>query len=165
MGKNSPQLEKNPFYSARKTESENNEIFASREKASEYVRIETTRLAKIESGKVIPYPEEVCSMAKAYNAPELCNIYCSDYCQIGMGNVRKHDISMLDRIAFRVLGSLKDAEKLQEQIIEIIEDGEITPDEYSDIDEILSALDKITDSAQSLRLWVQKNVKEVINNG
>ena len=64
MGKNAPQLESNPFYSARKAESEKNEELSSRESASDVVLIEQTRLSKIESGKVVPYPEEVCNMAR-----------------------------------------------------------------------------------------------------
>ena len=157
MGKNAPQLESNPFYAARKNESEKNEDFSSRESASALVCIEQTRLAKIESGKVVPYPEEVCNMAKAYHAPELCNIYCSEYCEIGRGRVEKHDIASLDRVAFRVLGALRETQELRDNIISVAENGDIYPYEYRQLHEIMLALDKLIESAQSFKLWVEKN--------
>lgn len=157
MGKNSPALESNPFYAARKDASEKNEDFSSRESTSDIVLIEQTRLAKIESGKVTPYPEEVCNMAKAYHAPELCNIYCSEYCEIGRGRVEKHDIASLDRVAFRVLGALQETQELRDNIISVAENGDIYPYEYPQLKEILTALDKLIGNAQSFKLWVEKN--------
>lgn len=157
MGKNAPQLESNPFYAARKNASEKNEDFSSREGASEIVLIEQTRLSKIESGKVNPYPEEVCNMAKAYSAPELCNIYCSEYCELGKGRVEKYDIASLDRVAFRVLGALQETQELRDNIISVAENGDIYPYEYPQLKEILTALDKLIVNAQSFKLWVEKN--------
>lgn len=157
MGKNAPQLESNPFYSARKAESEKNEELSSRESASDIVLIEQTRLSKIESGKVVPYPEEVCNMARAYSAPELCNIYCSEYCEIGRGRVKKHDIASLDRVAFRVLGALQETQELRDNIISVAENGDIYPYEYRQLREIMEALDKLIVNAQSFKLWVEKN--------
>lgn len=157
MGKNAPQLENNPFYAARKAAAEINEELSSRESASDIVLIEQTRLSKIESGKVTPYPEEVCNMAKTYSAPELCNIYCSEYCELGKGRVQKHDIASLDRVAFRVLGALKETQELRDNIISVAENGDIYPYEYPQLKEILTALDKLIVNAQSFKLWVEKN--------
>lgn len=157
MGKNSPQLESNPFYAARKAAGKENEAFLSREGASEAVRIEQTRLSKIESGKVDPYPEEVCDMVRAYNAPELCNIYCSEYCSLGRGRVEKYDIASLDRVAFRVLGALKETQELRDNIISVAENGDIYEYEYKQLRDILHALDKLIVNAQSFKLWVEKN--------
>lgn len=157
MGKNSPRLESNPFYSARKTAGEKNEELSSRENASDIVLIEQTRLSKIESDKVTPYPEEVCNMARAYDAPELCNTYCSQYCELGKGRVEKLDIASLDRVAFRVLGALKETQELRDNIISVAENGDIYPYEYPQLKEILTALDKLIVNAQSFKLWVEKN--------
>ncbi len=157
MGKNSPRLESNPFYAARKAASETDEVLSSRESASDTVLVEQTRLSKIESGKVTPYPEEVCNMARAYHAPELCNIYCSEYCEIGRGRVEKHDIASLDRVAFRVLGALQETQELKDNIISVAENGDIYPYEYRQLREILLALDKLIVNAQSFKLWVEKN--------
>lgn len=158
MGKNAPALEENIFYRARKEASRNEPCFESREKASERVLIEKTRLAKIESGKILPHPEEVRLMASAYNAPELCNAYCAGYCPVGIGRIAKSDISDLDRIALRVLGSIHDTEALQGDLISIVQDGQITPDEYEKVNAILIDLDKIASSTQALKLWVEKNI-------
>lgn len=157
MGKNAPQLENNPFYAARKAASEKNEELSSRESASDIVLIEQTRLSKIESGKVTPYPEEVCNMANAYHAPQLCNTYCSEYCELGKGRVEKLDIASLDRVAFRVLGALKETQELRDNIISVAENGDIYPYEYPQLKEIMAALDKLIVNAQSFKLWVEQN--------
>mgnify|MGYP000624031513 CR=1 FL=1 len=56
-----------------------------REKASELLAfISEDRLERIENEKVQPAPEDVIRMSQVYNAPELCNYYCSHECPIGM---------------------------------------------------------------------------------
>ena len=73
----------NRYYQARFSAAQKNTDFESREAASDVVGIDRTRLARIELGNVTPYADEVVSMAKCYNAPELCYNYCSSECPIG----------------------------------------------------------------------------------
>jgi len=157
MARNAPKLEGNPFYDARKAMADENKIFDSRERASEMVLIEQTRLGRIETGDTIPYPDEVCSMADVYDAPELKNVYCSKYCPIGNGRVKIHDIESFDRVAVKVLGSLREAQKLSENIISVAESGDIDVWEYPQLKEILISMDKIIENAQAFKLWVEKN--------
>lgn len=63
----------NVFYLARKAAEKCNDHLGSREGAAEETGIDRTRLARIEAGVLIPYPEEVLMMAHAYQAPQLCN--------------------------------------------------------------------------------------------
>ena len=73
----------NRYYQARFSAAQKNTEFESREAASDVVGIDRTRLARIELGNVTPYADEVVSMSKCYNAPELCYNYCSNECPIG----------------------------------------------------------------------------------
>lgn len=60
------------------------ELGLSREKASELLDgIPPERIERIESGKFSAHPDEVIQMASKYQAPELCNYYCANECEIG----------------------------------------------------------------------------------
>lgn len=82
MGK-ATKAQQNPYYIARIGASECNDSLSSREGALDITGIERTRLARIELDAVTPYPDEVCLMDDAYNAPELLHHYCAHDCQIG----------------------------------------------------------------------------------
>lgn len=77
MGKKATKAADNMYYLARCEAAETNVDFSSREKAAELVGIDRTRLARIELDTIVPYPEEVKAMAKAYNTPELNNSFCA----------------------------------------------------------------------------------------
>ena len=60
------------------------ELGLSREKASELLEtIPSERIERIETGKFTAHPDEVITMAEKNNAPQLCNYYCSNECEIG----------------------------------------------------------------------------------
>lgn len=159
MGKKATKAVGNMYYDARNEAAEKNEAFASRESASEMVHIERTRLANIELGNITPYPDEVKTMAKAYNTPELCNKYCANECSIGCGTVSEVRIDDFDRLSLKVLGSLKDIDNIRATLIDISEDGVISADEQEAFDGIIESLDKISESATALKLWAQKNIR------
>ncbi len=52
-------------------------------------------------------------MAQAYNTPELCNSYCARECPIGRNSIQEVTIDDFDRLALKVLGSLKDIDALR----------------------------------------------------
>ena len=62
MGKKVTKAADNIYCQARYEALENNDAFSSREKTSEIIHIDRTRLANIELGNVVPYPEEVLAM-------------------------------------------------------------------------------------------------------
>lgn len=159
MGKKATKAADNMYYKIRSEAAENNADLASRESASESLHIERTRLANIELGNITPYPEEVKSMAAVYNAPELCNYYCANECQIGKGTVSQVKIDDFDRLSLKVLGSLKDIDSIRTSLIDISEDGVIDANEVDAFNEIIESLDKIADSATALKLWAQKNIR------
>ena len=115
----------NKYYQARFSAAQKNTEFESREAASDVVGIDRTRLARIELGNVTPYADEVVSMSKCYNAPELCYNYCSSECPIGRLTMKEVEINSFDRLSLKMLGSLNDIENLRASIINISADGQV----------------------------------------
>ena len=98
-------------------------------------------------------------MALAYNMPELCNAYCARECPIGKNSVREVSIDDFDRLALKVLGSLKDIDSLRASLIAISEDGVIEENERPAFQKILDSLEKISTNAKALQLWAIKNIR------
>lgn len=159
MGKKATKAADNMYYLARLEAAEQNPDFSSREKVAEIIGIDRTRLARIELDTIVPYPEEVSAMAKAYNTPELCNSFCAQECPLGQGRIKEVEIDDFDRLALKVLGSLKDIDSLRASLIAICEDGVITEAETKSFNAILDSLDKISNNAMALKLWAEKNIR------
>lgn len=159
MGKKATKAADNVYYLARCEAAKTNDDFSSREKAAELIGIDRTRLARIELDSIAPYPEDVKAMAEAYNAPELCNAYCARECPIGRDSVTEVTIDDFDRLALKVLGSLKDIDSLRASLIAISEDGVIEESERPAFQEILDSLEKISTNAKALQLWAVKNIR------
>ena len=159
MGKKATKAADNMYYLARCEAAETNGEVSSREKAAELIGIDRTRLARIELDEIMPYPEEVKAMSEVYNTPELCNSYCARECPLGKGNVKEVSIEDFDRLALKVLGSLKDIDALQASLIAISEDGVVQDYEREPFQKILDSLDKISTNAKALQLWAIKNIK------
>ena len=159
MGKKATKAADNMYYLARCEAAEANEELSSREGAAEIMGIDRTRLARIELDTINPYPEEVLQMARTYNTPELCNSYCARECPIGKTSVKEVTIDDFDRLALKVLGSLKDIDSLRMSLIAISEDGIISKDEEPTFQSILDSLEKISTNAKALHLWAMKNIR------
>lgn len=159
MGKKATKAADSMYYQARLEAAEGDEDFSSREKAAEIIGIDRTRLARIELDTITPYPEEVKAMAIAYNTPELCNSFCAHECPLGIGRVKDVTIDDFDRLALKVLGSLKDIDSLRASLISISEDGVIAETEQAAFQSILDSLDKISTNAKALKLWAIKNIR------
>ncbi|MBQ7920850.1 MAG: helix-turn-helix transcriptional regulator [Lachnospiraceae bacterium] len=159
MSKKATKAANNMYYLARCEAGESNPDFSSREKAAELIGIDRTRLARIELDTIAPYPEEVKAMSEAYNTPELCNSYCARECPIGQNSVHEVTIDDFDRLALKVLGSLKDIDTLRASLISISEDGYIDKSEQATFESILDSLEKISTNAKALQLWAIKNIQ------
>lgn len=158
MGKKATKAADNMYYLARYEASKGNDDFTSREKSAEIIGIDRTRLARIELDAITPYPEEVLAMSRTYNSPELCNSYCARECPIGRTSVKEVTIDDFDRLALKVLGSLKDIDSLRMSLIAISEDGVISESERPAFQHILDSLEKISTNAKALQLWAIKNI-------
>ena len=151
----------NIYKKARLKAAEKNSLYKTAEMAFQELGIRREKLLQIEQTDTKkktaePSPEEVVIMAKAYHAPELCNYYCTQQCPVGKGSpVLLHD--NLNEISTRLLTALHFLENADEKIYKILEDGKITDDERSDLEQIVETLNKIVFSANSLELWARKN--------
>ena len=146
----------NVFYKAR-CASAHNEQLSSREGAADIMSIDRGRLYRIESGITNPYPEEIRLMADLYNAPELENYYCTNICPLG-GEMPKADLADLDRISIRALSTFRKIGETKDLLLDITEDGIISEDEKGDLNKVLENLEELEQIAQSLKLWVKKNL-------
>lgn len=149
-------MEENRYRAARKHAAENNRLLNNCDSAQDIVHIERTRLIAIEKDQKTPYPEEVVAMAKVYDAPELCNQYCSTQCAIGR-NSKPLIYKDLNEVSVQLMSAMHFLDHASDRIFSILEDGSISEDEQNDFRNILQTLDKISYSAQSLKLWAEKN--------
>lgn len=145
----------NPFCIARMRAARSNDRLASRFGASEMVAISEKRLSLIENGLTNPYPEEVLMMSSIYNAPELENYYCSTICPLRAVPAIEKDKS-LSEIAISAYSALKVAEELQEEIIDIAKDGQITYDEKLRVERVLDSLDLVVKTKEELATLVKR---------
>ena len=147
----------NIFYKARCEAAKHNEQLSSREGAADIMSIDRGRLYRIESSIINPYPEEIRLMADLYNAPELENYYCTSMCPLGK-DMPKADLADLDRISIKALSTFRKLGETKELLLDITEDGAIDESEKPQLDKILGTLDELENVAQSLKIWVKKNL-------
>ena len=153
MGKKSTKENKNIYQINREN------LDLTREKASELLEsITADRIEKIESGRSLPHPDEILTMAEKYKNPNLCNHYCSQECPIGIQYVPKIESKILSQIVLEMLASLNSIDKKKNRLIEITADGEVSDDELKDFVMIQEELEQISMTVESLQLWVENMI-------
>lgn len=158
MPRNATKAAGNVFYCARKEAAKFNDHLGSREGAEEETGIERTRLARIEGGILAPYPEEVWMMSQAYNAPQLCNHYCTCICPLGKQTIMPCELRQLDRLTITVVAAMREAGRVQDSILNIAGDGKITPDEVPQLKQVVKHLAAMEQASAELRLWIAKYI-------
>ena len=132
-----------------------------REKAGELIPgFSQERIEKIENGRVQVRPEDVKWMSEYYKAPGLCNYYCSNECPIGMEKVPRIESKELVQIVVETLNGLNRLSKQKDRLLEIAEDGTVSPDEYDDFRDIRAMLQQLQISASALQLWIEEKIAE-----
>ena len=163
MPKNSTICTSNVYYYARKEASSCNERLNSREGAAEETGIDRTRIANIEIGNVIPYPEEVLMFAETYNAPDLENKHCSQVCPIGKRRVPCLEISSADKAVLNFMAAYIDLKRsdneIEDLVIKAAEDGTVTDKTMSLLLRIMEKATTLNTRTQELILWTEKNIK------
>ena len=135
------------------------ELGLSREKAADLLEtIPPERIERIESGKFTAHPDEILLMAEKYKAPQLCNAYCTEECEIGRRYVPRAEQKELSRIVLEMLASLNRLQGLKEQLIELTADEKIDRHEIGDFVAIQKELEDLAASVETLRLWVDQKV-------
>ena len=137
------------------------ELGLTREKAGELIPgFSPERIEKIENGRTQIQPEDVMLLAEYYKTPSLRNYYCVNECPIGQVHALKTESKELAQIAVETLNALNRMNRSKERLLEIVEDGQVRPDEYQDFVEIKGVLDKIALSVANLQRWVNEQIAE-----
>ncbi len=132
-----------------------------REKAGELIPgFSPERIEKIENERVQIRPDDVKMMAEYYKAPGLCNYYCSEECPIGKGRTPRVESRELVQIAVETINGINRLNRVKDRLLEIAEDGTISPDEYGDFTEIRETLEKLQVSVSTLQLWLEQKMAE-----
>lgn len=153
MGRKSTRENKNIYQISRENAG------LTRDGASEQLGyISADRIEKIESGKSLPHPEEILSMAQCYRNPSLCNYFCSHECPIGQEYVPEVQVKDLSQVTLEMLATLNALNRDKERLIEITVDGEITDDEIRDFKSIQTKLDQMSLAIDSLKLWMEDQI-------
>ena len=151
MGRRSTRPNKNIYQIARE------EAGLTREKASELMAgISDDRIEKIESEKVLIRPDEVLQMSRCYKKPELCNLYCSRECAIGIEQVPEIKEKDLPTIALEILSVMRFLEKEKDLLIDIAADGRLSEEEIPAFEVIRTHLESLAGTVDALNLWLQK---------
>ena len=129
-----------------------------REAASEQLFISPDRIEKIEMRGAAPHPDEVLAMSTVYKDPALCNYYCSHECEIGKVCVPEVQAKDVSQITLEMLANLNKMSKVKDRLIEITVDGAIDREEIGEFRQILSMLDQMSMTIDSMKLWVQQQI-------
>lgn len=160
MGTKPTKARDNVFCKARLEAAKYNDKLRSRSGAAEALGYASeSTISDWELGLSIPAPEVVLKMSDLYNAPELENYYCTNMCPLGC-NMPKVDLEALDRISLRALSTFRKVEETREILLDITADGMIAEDEKADLQKVLCNLEELEQIAQSMKLWVKKNMQE-----
>ncbi len=153
MGKKSIRENKNIYQTSREA------LEYTREKAGELMEyVSADRIEKIESGKSLPHPDEIITMAECYKNPLLRNYYCTHECPIGQIHADKLELKDLSQIVLEILSSLNAFEHEKMDLVDITVDGEITEDEYEQFAKIKTELDAVAVSVKNLELWLDQTI-------
>ncbi len=150
----------NVFYKARMEAAKWNALLNSRESTAEVTGIDRTRLAYIELDSINPHPEEVLILSETYNAPELCNKFCSRACPLGKKTVNEVKADVLEQTVLQLLSVSQSLPKIKEELISIALNGVIDKDEYGRMEDILQSLEKAADSIHALKILFKKQCGE-----
>lgn len=156
MSKVATKAKNNIYYQARIHAAENNSIFKNRIKTALELNIDRNRIESIELEKILPYQEEVLIMSKEYNAPELLNYFCSCQCPIGCKQFKRIENYDIFRNSFGLISSLRNSNKIQQQLIDILADGVITVDEEAVVEALVEEMQGMLDNIQAFILANKK---------
>ncbi len=153
MGRKSVKENKNEYQLAREAAG-----LTRAEAADSLEYISESRIEKIESEKSEPHPDEIIAMSRAYKRPDLCNYFCAVKCPLGRENVHRVEAKDLSQITLEMLATLNNLNKEKDRMIEITADGVISDDEMEDFSRIRKQLNQISNTVDSLQLWIDKTV-------
>lgn len=129
------------------------------EEAAEQLFISDDKLQRIETGKQSPSAEDIMHMSEVYKAPELCNYYCHNQCDIGKENVPEIPVTELPNVTLQLLDSLNSASDIEKMLIKITADNQISDDELESLVDIEQKLEHLSIAISALKLCIKRKSK------
>lgn len=130
----------------------------SREYAAEQLGISDDKLERIENEKQLPNPQDVLIMSDVYQAPELCNYYCSKDCEIGRVYVPKVPDAELPGIILQLMSSIYEVEDIKKVLVKITADDRIDDSEVEDLAKTQHTLEQLSIMIEALQLCVERKL-------
>lgn len=124
--------------------------------------ISEASLKDYETRKTIPKPKNVKILAEVYGTPELKWLHCSENCLLGEDIVKvseKFGNSDIYRTFFELTGAFNAIHDVQESLHSIVSDGALDSGEEKEWQRIIDVLDRITESANELKIWAEGHRK------
>ena len=154
MGRKATIASGNVWYKARIEASKSNDKLKSRFGAADAAGMSEDAIKNTELGLEKQMPvEKAVILADLYDAPHLLNHYCLHECPIGANRPFCDEMLTVEHVTVKLLKSMKvdQLEELKDRLIDIAEDGEITAEEYDQLDDIVRYLDRIARSISALK--------------
>ena len=158
MPKKATKAAENVLYKARMEAAKWNENLSSREGTADESGLDRTRIANMELGFITPYPEEILRLSDLYHAPELCNYYCSHQCPIGKRMIEPVEMTAIEVATLQLLSSVRNLPDVTNDLVDIVEDGQIDASERSKMEHILETLNRAADKIKALELIYMKKL-------
>ena len=162
MGKAPVNENNNVYFKARKKAAIYNERLYSREGAAELLGVSVSTLADYELGntKVVPV-DKVVLMADLYNDPALITGYCMEECPVHGFLPLATEEKNIQGIALRLLRGFNEDElkAMKTDLIEITEDGEISPEEVPRLRAILDKLERMAEVISEMKIAGEKFIR------
>ena len=130
----------------------------SREYAAEQIGISDDKLERIENLKQMPNPQDVLIMSDVYQAPELCNYYCSRECEIGQQYVPEVPDTELPGIILHLLNSVYEVEDIEKVLVRITADNVIDAAEVESLASAQYTLEQLSIMIEALQLCVEPKI-------
>lgn len=126
------------------------ELYISREKLAEIEQEDPQKKTRD------PDVQDVINMVKLYDAPELYDHYCKHQCPICRGE-KPLIQGELGEISASLMSAIHFLNNANDSIHKILADSKVNTNEYSEFKRIMSTLQDVVFSVQSLELWAKKN--------
>ena len=131
-----------------------------REAAGEMMYMSEDRIEKFESERSPARPEEVIEMAKCYDDPTLCNLYCAKECPIGQKHVAVVKNKELPQVTMEILNAINALYRQRDRLVEIAADEELSEEAMDDLIDITVRLEHLSQSIDSMQLWLKQKIKK-----
>lgn len=125
--------------------------------AARQLWMDVKKLRQVENGDVEPNAEELKRMCDVYHAPELRAYFCSVKCPINESSHLPVEANQLGTISARLLTSLHHLTDTKKRLNTVLVDYQITEYERPEFIELLTKLQSIKYSVESLMIWVKKH--------